>query len=102
MIEVVDYKSYCWILFRNDGELLLDVNCSHSAFGYSFLMALNSGETEAFETGGREYITELGDRIQNSAPMVRGSRSPYTSRDLTSEWGKATSKAFTDWKAERK
>ncbi|MDF1740051.1 MAG: hypothetical protein P1U86_12895 [Verrucomicrobiales bacterium] len=101
MIEVVDFESYSWILFKKDDGLLLDVQCSHSAFGYSFLMALNSDESEAYQKRGREYLTELAGAIQYSAPGIRGSRSPYTSRDVTSELGEAISKAFLEWKAAR-
>lgn len=101
MIEVVDFEPYSWILFQDDGRLLLDVHCSHSAFGFSFLMALNPVENEAFQKRGREYISELADAIQYSAPGVRGSRSVYTTRDLTSELGEATSKAFLEWKRSR-
>ncbi len=102
MIEVIDLESQSWILFRNAETLLLDVNCSHSAFGYSFLMELNGEEVDDYERRGREALNELADRIQYSAPMVRGSRSPYTGRALSREWGEATSKALADWKASRK
>ena len=99
MIEVVDLEHYTWILLRNSEELLLDVNCNHSAFGYSFLMKLNSSERADYENKGREFLTELAGRIQYSAPGIRGSSSPYTSRDLTSEFGAAISKAVAEWRA---
>jgi len=101
MIEVVDSEDQMWILFRDSDRLLFDANCNHSAFGYSFLIELKHHETEAYQQRGREYLNDLWRVIQDSAPVVRGSTSPFKGRDLSKELGDATTVAFHDWKSQR-
>ena len=81
-MNVIDHEPSAWFLVRDGERLLLDVNCSHSAASYPFLMALNETEREAYATRGHTYISELADKIQYSGPGVIGSVSPYRDRDL--------------------
>lgn len=82
-MKVLDHQPYAWFLLEDDGRLYLDAHCSHSFFDYSVLIALNDAETEAFRSAGRAYIDKLAYDIHYSAPAVRGSKSPYKSRNLS-------------------
>jgi len=84
-VTVIDHEPSGWFLVRDGERLLLDVNCSHSAVSYPFLMALNETERDAYAARGHAFISELADRIQYSAPGVIGSVSPYRDRDLRGE-----------------
>ena len=81
-MTVIDHEPSAWFLVRDGERLLLDVNCSHSAVSYPFLMALNETEREAYAARGHQFISELAEKIQDSAPGVIGNVSPYRDRDL--------------------
>ncbi len=67
-MEVLDHGPHAWFLFRKDRNLLLDVNCNHSAVGYSVLICLNSDEVFEYAVGGRAYLDRLSQEVQNSGP----------------------------------
>lgn len=99
-MKVLDEQPAGWFLLEDgDGRLYLDVNCSHGAFGYSVLIALDRQETAVFRASGRAYLDRLGDDISYSAPGARGSRSPYRTRDLTQTHGSSVSRAVQLWRA---
>ena len=79
---VLDDEHYGWSLLEEDGQLYLDVMCSHSAVDYTFLLRMNDEESRLFREKGRPYLDELAYRIHYSAPGVRGSRSPFKTRSL--------------------
>ncbi len=102
MIEVVDSEDQMWILFRDSDRFLFDANCNHSAFGYSVLIELTPQEAEAYQERGRKYLNELCKTIQDSAPIIRESKSPFKGRNLSTELADATTKAFLKWKSKNR
>lgn len=97
-MRVLDHEPHFWFLLRGDDGLLLDVNCSHGAFGYSVLLSLNEDETRAYEAGGHGYLSELAGAIQFSAPDVRGSTSAYNGRNIHRLHGDAVTAAVLAWR----
>ena len=97
-MRVLDHEPATWFLLEHDGELILDVNCSHSAASYSFTLRLDPAERAAFADGGHDYLTRLAATIQESAPGVLGSSSPYSDRNLTRELGQAVTSAVLAWR----
>jgi hypothetical protein len=81
-MTVIDHEPSGWFLVRDGERLLLDVNCSHSAASYQFLMELNASERAAYAAHGHAFISELAEKIQYSAPGVLGTTSPYRERIL--------------------
>jgi len=81
-MQVIDHEPSSWFLVRDGERLFLDVNCSHGAVSYDFAMELDQREREGYGTEGRQFITALAEKVQNSAPGVRGSSSPYRDRNV--------------------
>ena len=82
-MQVLDEEPYGWVLLQEGETLYLNAFCSHSFFDYMFLMALNATERARFERDGRDYLTKLAYDVHYSAPAVKGSRSPFKTRNLT-------------------
>ena len=82
-MQVLDHHPYAWFLLEDEGSLYLDAHCSHSFFDYSVLIALNDAEVSSYRQGGPDYLNRLAHDIHYSAPAARGSRSPYTARNLS-------------------
>lgn len=95
---VVDHEPQWWFLLQEEDAFLFDVNCSHGAFGYSWLMTLNSAEVERFKSDGRTFLNKLAEEVQSSAPGVRGSTSAFLGRNLSSTRGQAVSEAIEAWR----
>ncbi|BBG00905.1 MULTISPECIES: hypothetical protein [Pseudonocardia] len=100
-MHVVDHEPHHWFLLDDDGLLHLDVHCNHGPVGYSVLVALDDTETRDLCEQGRDYLHRLADAIQDSAPLARGSRSPYRERDLTATHRQRVSDAVEAWRAVR-
>jgi hypothetical protein len=83
LMTVIDYQPAGWFLVGDGTRLMLNVNCSHGAASYSFLMALNEDEVRAYAAQGRAFINTLADDVQYTAPGVACSTSPYGARDLS-------------------
>jgi hypothetical protein len=98
-MRVLDQEPWCWTLGQDGDELVFDVNCSHSAVSYSFLIALDAAETAHFRDEGRAYLTKLAEGIQMSAPGVRGNASPYLNRRLSAQRDEAFTEAVKAWRA---
>ena len=81
-MTVVDHEPNGWFLVRDGERLLLDVNCSHSAISYQFLLELNTSERAAYAARGHIFISELAMKVQDSAPGAIGNASPYRERNL--------------------
>jgi len=81
-MTVIDHEPSGWFLVRDGMRLLLDVNCSHSAVSHQFLMQLNDVERDAYAARGHEFLSELAEKVQASAPGVIGTASPYRARNL--------------------
>lgn len=81
-LEVVDGVHAGWYLLRRDTHLFFDVNCSHGAFSYSFIMQLNDAEIAAYRAQGRAFLDRFAEEIHYSMPGVIGNSSPFAHRNL--------------------
>jgi len=100
-LRVIDHEPHHWFLLQAAHGLLLDIACSHSAFGYSFLMQLNEDEVRAYERDGHRYLSELSGAVQFSAPGVRDSSSPYKDRNIHLEHADTVTEAVLAWRKAR-
>lgn len=95
---VLDHQPHAWFLLDLEGQIYLDVHCSHSAFDYSVLIAMNEDELKQYRSKGRAYLDKLAEDIHYSAPGARGSASIYRTRDVTSELGDLVTAAIAEWR----
>ncbi|GJG87788.1 hypothetical protein tb265_29690 [Gemmatimonadetes bacterium T265] len=100
-MEVVDHEPAAWFLLRESDALFLDANCNHGAFGYTFLIRLTADEAREYGRAGREYLSRLARAIQDTAPILEASRSPYKGRDLSRSHGERVTAAVLAWRAGR-
>ncbi|CAJ0720565.1 hypothetical protein LMG6871_03983 [Ralstonia edaphis] len=100
-MQVLDHEPQNWFLFEADGELYLDANCNHGAFGYSFMIRLTTAEVQRYRDDGRGYLSWLADDIHNSAPILSDSSSPYQTRKASQDEESQASAALAAWQAER-
>lgn len=98
-MRVVDHEPQWWFLLEENGSLFLDVNCNQSFVGYDFLLELNAEEHGAYKHEGREFISRLAAKIQDSAPIVKGSTSRFKGRDLSRTYSDKVTKAVESWRA---
>ena len=97
-MKVRDYAPHHWFLFEKAGSLFLDVNCSHSAFGYTFMVELNAEEVARHRTEGRAFLEWLAGRIQDTAPILTVSTSPYKGRDVSGAYAEQSALAVEAWR----
>ena len=95
---VVEHAEHEWFLLQDGDRLLLDVACSHGAVGYGWVMALTADETARYRAEGRAAIDRLAIDVQDSAPGVLGSPSPYVGRDLGHVLDGPIALAVSDWR----
>ena len=100
-MQVLDHEPHSWFLFEANGELYLDANCNHGAFGYSFMIRLTAAEVQRYRDEGRDYLNWLAEDIHNSAPILSASSSPYRTRKVSQEEEAQARTAFAGWQAER-
>ena len=98
-MTVVDHEPHWWFLLKDGDTLLFDVNCSHGAVSYSWLMALNTGEAAQLESSGRAFLNRLAEDVQCSAPGIRGSTSVFLGRSISQARDEAVSAAVKVWRA---
>jgi hypothetical protein len=91
---IADHAPHAWILFQTETELLLDVNCNHSAAGYSILIRLNDQETADYNREGHSYLDRLARSVQDAGPG-----SVLQGRDVTNHYAKQCAEAFAKWRA---
>jgi hypothetical protein len=96
-MKVVDHQPQSWFLLEEDGDLFIDVNCSHSFIGYGYLIQLNDEEKSIYECSGRAYIDWLSQDIHNSVPILIASTSKYKTRKATSDIEIKAHEAISDW-----
>ncbi|MGE8685689.1 MAG: hypothetical protein ACN6PJ_01050 [Achromobacter sp.] len=96
---VIDHEPQFWFLLQIADGLLLDVNCSHDAVGYRFMIQLNDDELRAYRAGGRGYLCDLAETIDFSAPGVKGSSSPYKDRNVDRLHSDAVMEAIQAWRS---
>ncbi|AJC46775.1 hypothetical protein [Xanthomonas sacchari] len=96
-MQVVDHEPRAWFLLRDGETLLLDVNCSHGPVGYAWTMALTAQEMAQYGALGRDFITQLAERVQSTAPGVLGNRSPYLVRKADAETRQRVTLSIKAW-----
>lgn len=80
-MKYVDHEPGAWYLVEHEGALYLDARFSYSAIiDDSALVQLSDAELRAYESGGHAYLSDLQQRIHNSAPY--DSRSKFHARNL--------------------
>ncbi|UPG88171.1 hypothetical protein L2Y96_12150 [Luteibacter aegosomaticola] len=100
-MQVIDHEPSAWFLFSEDDQLFLDVSCNNGPVGYSVLIPLDANEHAKFQAGGHEYVDQLANRIRESAPLVRGSMSVYSERDVSRLRGEHVLTAVSEWRKTR-
>lgn len=95
---VLDHEPHRWFLLQDGDALLLDVHCSHGPADYLWTMALNDDEIAVLRSTGRIFLNQLAEKVQWSAPGVRGSTSPFLGRNLSSTHSEAVSDAIERWR----
>ena len=98
-MKVVDHEPHFWFLLEEAGALFLDVNCSHSFLGYSFLIQLNTNESAKYREQGHDFINKTAQAIQYTAPIFQASQSPYKGRDLSQSHRDRVMAAVAAWRA---
>lgn len=98
-MKVIDHEPHAWFLLEEEGALFLDANCSHSAFGYDFMIQMTREEVAAYRGQGRSYVTALAQRIQDSAPILERSTSVYKGRDVAQRYSDKVTHAILAWRA---
>jgi hypothetical protein len=100
-MTVIDHEPSGWFLLQDGERLLLDVNCSHSAVSYQFLMELDQAERAAYGARGHAFMSELAERVQYSTAGVAGNFSPYRERNLQGADRAAVDAVAIAWLKER-
>lgn len=100
-MEVLDHERWSWFLLADDGRLLLDVHVSHGPVSASITIALDDDERSAYRSEGRAYLTRLAAEIQDSAPIARGTTSPYRTRDIGAEVREELTRKVAEWRQQR-
>lgn len=101
-MKVLDCEPYVFHLLEDGEALYLSAICSHSAFDYVVLIAMNPAEVAGYRKKGRGFLMKLAGDIQYSAPAARGSLSPFGPRNLTLGRGEEALRAeaaITAWDA---
>jgi hypothetical protein len=98
-VRVLDHQPWSWFLLEDGKRLLLDVNCTHSFYSYSFLLALDAAEEARWRAEGRGYLDWLAHEIHYSMPRAINTRSPYTARGLDGAASEAVHDAIMAWRA---
>lgn len=99
-MKVLDHAAHWWFLFEEGSALFLDVNCSHSAVGYSFMIELDADEVAQYRAEGRTFLERLATRIQDTAPILAASTSPYKGRDVSGAYAERCTQAVRAWRGE--
>jgi hypothetical protein len=97
-MKVIEHEPQFWFLLQDANSLMLDVNCEHGAVGYDVLIELNVDERSHYENNGRDYLTQLAEAINFSAPGGRGSPSPYKARNIQQQRGEEILAAILAWR----
>jgi len=80
-MHYVDHQPGSWFLVEQQGSLFFEARyVRNSMMDSSALIRLDQAETDAYGSGGRDYLSELAKRMDRSGPYK--DESPYFQRDL--------------------
>ena len=96
-MKVLDHEPQLWFLTEEGGSLFLYANCNHSFAGYSFMIELSPMEQTEYKSRGHSYLSWLAQDIQDTAPILAASNSPYKGRDVSEAHAKNLSAAIKSW-----
>lgn len=96
-MQVIEHEPQWWFLLEHEGSLFLDVNCSHSAISYNFLLQLNAEESAAYQLQGKPLLERIAQAIQDSAPILIISTSIYKQRNASQHYGQQVTAAIQEW-----
>jgi hypothetical protein len=91
-MKVVDFEDKMWFLLEHNSQNFMDVNCNHSAFGFSILIGLNEVEEQQYLEKGHPYLNELASEFSDNA------LSKYKDRDESNHYEPLVSEATRKWK----
>jgi hypothetical protein len=91
-MRVVAHRPSSWFLVEDGTRLLLDVNCSHSAFGFSRLIELSVSERKSYEERGGAFLDELAERVNYRAMSI------FAIRHLGPDVEKVVNEAVSAWR----
>jgi hypothetical protein len=100
-MRVVDHDPAFWFLLAEGDRLILDVNCAHGVVSYDFAIELNERERDEHAAHGHDYLSQLADQLNYSAPGVRGTASPYKNRNITSNIGPQIVEVINQWRSQQ-
>jgi hypothetical protein len=63
------------------------------------LIEFGQHEVERYREEGRDYLLQLAGQVQNSAPIMKGSMSPFRDRKLGQEEEEAVHDTVMKWKS---
>ena len=95
-MKVIDHAPSWWFLFEEDGNLFLDGNYSHSAFGYDWMIQLTPDERKRYEQRGHDFIESLARDVQDSCPLANP-KSAYVSRRVPADYSQRATSAVQEW-----
>ncbi|WP_321322218.1 hypothetical protein [Labilibaculum sp.] len=95
-MKVIDFEDRMWYLLEHDDKRFIDVNCNHSAFGFSILINLNGKEEKSYLERGHSYLNELATDFSYYA------LTKYKERDESRHYKTLVSKAIKSWKETKK
>jgi hypothetical protein len=80
-MHYVDHEPGAWFLVEQQGAPYLDLRYTvNQMVDDSALIRLDESELAAYRTGGHDYLSQLAQRVRDSAPYSE--KSPYYERDL--------------------
>lgn len=80
-MHYVDHEPGAWFLVEQQGSRYLDLRYTiNQMVDDSALIRLDESELAAYRTGGHDYLSQLAERVRDSAPYSE--KSPYYERDL--------------------
>ena len=92
-MKVLAHNPSGWFLVQDGRRLLFDVNCSHSAFGFSRVFELSEGERTDYGKRGSAFLDDLAEKVQYHAMDL------FAIRHLGADIERAVTEAVSAWRA---
>jgi hypothetical protein len=93
-MEVVDHEPAGWYLLTEGADHYFDVNCSHSAVGFSILLRFDDDERARYHAQGRAFLERFAEEVNYYSGR-------YRSRDVTGALAHEAGRAIATWQRER-
>ncbi|MEG0984226.1 hypothetical protein [Algoriella sp.] len=63
-MKVIHHEPLFWFFIKDKNSFFIDVNCSHSFFGFTVLIELDEIEVSQYRIQGKQYLNDLANNIQ--------------------------------------